>query len=166
VRQGHSRILRPSLISSFSEIYSPYQSENAFGCQQSDTPHYPANLRLFDEISDAPPEKRSCKCSQGDENGIGVYRLAQGKKAMYHNNCRVLFEEGAVEPLMQFLTRRPICLQSITWLKSLTHIPIETLRSWRKGLLKDPSHRPYSQPANLSKCALTKTEEQAVADRF
>jgi hypothetical protein len=65
-------------------------------------------------------------------------------EAVYHNNYRVLFDEGALEPLMQFLARTTLFPQSMTWPALLAQIPIEMLRSWRKGLLKDPSHRPYS----------------------
>jgi hypothetical protein len=68
----------------------------------------------------------------------------KGKEAVHHNSSRVLFEDGAGEPLMQFLIRRAICPQSMAGLAPPTHIPTKTLRSWRKGLLKDPSHRPYS----------------------
>jgi hypothetical protein len=31
------------------------------------------------------------------------------KEAMHHNNSRALFEAGALEPLMGFLTRGSIC---------------------------------------------------------
>jgi hypothetical protein len=37
-------------------------------------------------------------------------------EAVHRNNCRVLFEEGALEPLMQFRARGATSPQSITWL--------------------------------------------------
>jgi hypothetical protein len=82
------------------------------------------------------------------------------KEARHHNNYHILFEEGAQELLMQFLPRRAIYPQSIAWLTLLSDVPIETPGSWRKELLKDLSHCPYSQPANISKRVLTETEEK------
>jgi hypothetical protein len=87
-------------------------------------------------------------------------------EAVHHNNYRVLFESGAMEPLMSFLARREIPRNSIRILASLTYIPDETLRAWRKDLLRDPNHRPYAQPANFSKRALTDEQEQALATKL
>jgi hypothetical protein len=60
----------------------------------------------------------------------------KAKEAVHHNTYRILFEQGALEPLMQFLARSAIGPQLIIWLASFTHIPILA-----KRLLKDPSHR-------------------------
>jgi hypothetical protein len=54
----------------------------------------------------------------------------------------------------------------MSWLAVLTHFPTETLRSWQKDLLRDPSDCSYSQSANVSTRALTEEQEQIVAGRL
>jgi hypothetical protein len=90
----------PLLISTFSEVCSPLQSENTLGSEQSDTPYYPANLRSLDEISDAPPEKRSCKCMRAMKMELAFVDWLRDKETVDHHNYHFLFKEGALEPLM------------------------------------------------------------------
>jgi hypothetical protein len=73
-----------------------------------------------------------------------------------------LFEAGALEPLMQFLAWREIVQGTMRKLARRSHIPIETMRDWRKTLLRDPSWRPYPQPAKSSKRALTEEQKLGV----
>jgi hypothetical protein len=82
------------------------------------------------------------------------------KGAIHRNSDRGLFEAGALEPLMQFLTRREIVQGTMGKPVRRSHIPIETTRDCRKTLLKDPRWRPYSQPTKSSKRALTEEQEQ------
>jgi hypothetical protein len=77
------------------------------------------------------------------------------KEAMHHNNYRALFKAGVLELLMEFLTKRQIVQGAMRKLAGATHIPIETMRNWRQTLHKDPAWRPYSQPDDISKRAVT-----------
>jgi hypothetical protein len=88
------------------------------------------------------------------------------KEVIHHNNYRALFEAGALEPLMQFLAKRQIVQGTMGKLARRSHIPIETMRDWRKTLLKACSWRPYSQLANSSKRALTEEQEQKLGKRL
>jgi hypothetical protein len=84
----------------FSEVYYPCQSENALSSEQSDTPHHPANLRSLDEISDTPPKREAVNVLEAMKMESAFVDCLKEKEAMHHSNYHVIFEEGALEPLM------------------------------------------------------------------
>jgi hypothetical protein len=88
------------------------------------------------------------------------------KEAMHQNNYRALFETGALKPLMEFLPKREIVQGAMGKLVGVAHIPIEMMKGCRPTLHKDPTWRPYSQPANISKRALTEEQEQKLGERL
>jgi hypothetical protein len=71
-----------------------------------------------------------------------------------------------MEPLMLLLADKDLDYGVIPLTSQALNIPIDTLRSWRRDLLKNPQFRPYSQPANISKRALDFEEEQRVRDEL
>jgi hypothetical protein len=68
------------------------------------------------------------------------------KEAVRHNNYQALIEVGALNSLMEFLAKRDMAPKEIGDLVSRIHMPIETMRYWRKILLQDRDWHPYSEP--------------------
>jgi hypothetical protein len=95
-------------------------------------------------------------------SGKAVNKFVKAKGIIHRENYRRLFESGEMEPLMEQLADRDLDRGFIDQANELLHIPIGTLRDWRKSLLKNPKFRPYSKPANYSKRALTAKEESRV----
>jgi hypothetical protein len=71
-----------------------------------------------------------------------------------------------LEPLIEFLAKREVVQGVMGKLAGVTHIPIERMRDWWQTLRKDPGWRPHSQPANISKHALTEEQEQKLGERL
>jgi hypothetical protein len=67
---------------------------------------------------------------------------------------------------MEFLAKCNIAPKVIGNIAFRTHMPIEAMKDWQKTRLRDPDWRPYSQPANSSKPALTNEQEQALGERL
>jgi hypothetical protein len=113
-----------------------------------------------------PPGVEATKVLEAMKMEAAYVDWVAEKEAIHHNNYRALFEAGALEPLTQFLAKREIVQGTMGKLACRSHIPIEAMRDWRKTLLKDPGPRPYSQPANSSKRALVKEQEQKLGERL
>jgi hypothetical protein len=96
----------------------------------------------------------------------GFIEWQSGMEARHHANYRDVFGTGAMEPQIVFLVQVHIPRNSLQELQEAVGISLKTLRDWRKDLRKNPEHRPYSRPANISKRAFTQEEEQAVADQL
>jgi hypothetical protein len=54
-----------------------------------------------------------------------------------------------MKPLVEFLAQTEVPLGSLQELDRGTGIPIDTLKSWRKNLRRDPQIVPYSRLANV-----------------
>jgi hypothetical protein len=56
------------------------------------------------------PKRESVNVFEGMEMKSAFVDWLKEKEAVNHDNARLLFEEGALERLMQFLARRAICM--------------------------------------------------------
>jgi hypothetical protein len=95
-------------------------------------------------------------------SGKAVNAFVEEKLIIHRENYRRLFESGEMEPLMVQLAVPDLDRCFIFQAHEVLHIPVETLRTWRKSLKKDPDFRPYSKPANYTKRALTDDQERRV----
>jgi hypothetical protein len=98
--------------------------------------------------------------------GKAVSHFIDKSRKAHRKNYRALFESGEMEPLMLHLAQTHIERGFIDQTHRALDIPPETLRFWRKQLRGDPTFRPYSEPANISKRALSFEQEQQVHDRI
>lgn len=84
----------------------------------------------------------------------------------HRQNYRRLFQSGEMEPVMIQLADVSMDYGIIPKLSQVLYIPQATLQCWRRTLLQNPTFRPYSQPANISKRALTPDQEHRVSEEL
>lgn len=90
-----------------------------------------------------------------------VNAFVEHTRIIHRENYRRLFESGEMEPLMEQLAVPELDRCFIFQTHELLHIPVETLRTWRKSPKKNATFRPYSKLANYPRRALTEKQERA-----
>jgi hypothetical protein len=87
-------------------------------------------------------------------------------KTIRHRIYRSLFQSGAMEPTMEFLSQLKLPVGALQALDEDAGIPFDTLKAWRAGLRLHPPVRPYSTPSTISKRALNPLQEDALVQQI
>jgi hypothetical protein len=91
-----------------------YKSENALGCEWSDTPMIQQTCTELMRSQTPLPKTEAVNIFEVIMMKSAFVDWLKEKGRVHHSNYSVLFDKGALESLMQFLARHVICRQLIT----------------------------------------------------